>query len=660
MLALLYLLFAFFIGHYCLLKCTPWFRVQDLRANVLQSSEGRQLPAWLFQLPMAWLVGALILNWSSFLISNVQRSISGTLAVLVLAGAASVWIFLSEKKKADSAVFKSWRSMGQGTGKAEIFYLVLALLLAAYTNLHTLGQTLEQLRISNGVFSDFAPHISMIRSFSVGENFPPQYPHFAAGDMPYHFLFHFMAASLESLGLSLALSFNLLSILSLLSLLLLFYVLSVQISGLRAVAILAMLLIFFRSSFAFFDFAQSYGLAQLPQAIMEVDFYAGKTNNASWGMWTLFNTFANQRHLAFGLAALIGSLILTLPLVLARSRASAAENQGQMWRIESWGRAIFIGVFLGATAFWNGAALMAALMVLAGFGLASRHRLEYLVIAVLAVVLAQIQSAAFLAAGKSPVSATFIFGFLAEPRTLGGAISYVLQAFGLMLPLFIAAVIYFRRHALIWLAFALPMIFAFTVQPTMEMALNHKFVLVSLFLMGIAVLWMLLDMWQNKPKIWRVAIVPVLGLLYITGTIDTAAFHNINNGKYGIQKQNPITEWVMANTKPQSIFLTDLVTINQVLYAGRLSYLGWPYYGWSAGYDTSGREADIRLIYGASTQEDLRKAMLNKKVDYILVNDSVRHVTNYVVNEYLIADTYPLVFESAVEDTKIYKVTPGQ
>jgi hypothetical protein len=174
--------------------------------------------------------------------------------------------------------------------------------------------------------------------------------------------------------------------------------------------------------------------------------------------------------------------------------------------------------------------------------------------------------------------------------------------------------------------------------------------------MGIFIAWMLIDVWRNKAKIWRLAIIPAFALMTITGSIDLAAFHNINAGTYGIPQDNPVSKWVASNTPKRSIFLSDLATLNPILYAGRLSYLGWPYYGWSAGYDTSGREADVRLIYGAGSQADLEKAMKNKNIDYILVNNSVREATNYVINEHLIAETYPLVFEDTYEDTKIYQV----
>jgi hypothetical protein len=653
MLGLLYLLWIFIIGYYLMLKFTPWFDYATLGSP---ESDKPRVPTWMIQLPFAWILGALVVNWINFFLCNFNRSISTTLFTMTAAGTAAVWIVLSERKKEDSVFFANLRRLWDGTGKTEIIFAILALALAAYTNLYSLSIADNQLKISIGVFSDFAPHISLIQSFAQGDNFPPQYPHFAAGDIPYHFLFHFLVASLESLGLPLSWSFNLPSILSLFGLLLLVYVFAQRITGMKAVGVWALIFIFFRASWAFFQFAENYTFSQLPQAIIETNFYAGKTTNAGWGMWTLFNTFANQRHLAFGLSALFVGLILMYPLVEAKLFGEKEQNRAQGWRIASMQRAVFVGCFLGAVAFWNGATLMAALMILAGFALTSRHRIEYIIIALIAIVLGSIQSSWFIASGKTPVHAALTFGFLAADKSLSGVASYIFQAYGVLIPLFLLSVWYWRKYAMLALAISIPFIFSFTVQPTIDMALNHKFILVSEFFMGIFIAWMLIDVWRNKAKIWRLAIIPAFALMTITGSIDLAAFHNINAGTYGIPQDNPVSKWVASNTPKRSIFLSDLATLNPILYAGRLSYLGWPYYGWSAGYDTSGREADVRLIYGAGSQADLEKAMKNKNIDYILVNNSVREATNYVINEHLIAETYPLVFEDTYEDTKIYQV----
>ena len=37
------------------------------------------------------------------------------------------------------------------------------------------------------VYGDYAPHTAMMRSFSRGNNFPTQYPHYGGQDVKYHF-----------------------------------------------------------------------------------------------------------------------------------------------------------------------------------------------------------------------------------------------------------------------------------------------------------------------------------------------------------------------------------------------------------------------------------------------------------------------------------------
>lgn len=73
------------------------------------------------------------------------------------------------------------------------------------------------------VYGDYAPHTAMMRSFSRGNNFPTQYPHYGGQDVKYHFMFQFLVGNLEYLGLRLDLGYNLVSILSLVGFLMVLY-----------------------------------------------------------------------------------------------------------------------------------------------------------------------------------------------------------------------------------------------------------------------------------------------------------------------------------------------------------------------------------------------------------------------------------------------------
>ena len=68
--------------------------------------------------------------------------------------------------------------------------------------------------IGSRAWSDFAGHIPLIRSFSFGSNFPPEYPIFPGELIRYHFLFYLMVGMLEKIGLRIDFALNILSSLS--------------------------------------------------------------------------------------------------------------------------------------------------------------------------------------------------------------------------------------------------------------------------------------------------------------------------------------------------------------------------------------------------------------------------------------------------------------
>ena len=81
------------------------------------------------------------------------------------------------------------------------------------------------------VYGDYAPHTAMMRSFSRGNNFPTQYPHFGGEDVKYHFMFQFLVGNLEYLGLRIDVAYNLLSVFALLGFLMVLYCLARRLTG---------------------------------------------------------------------------------------------------------------------------------------------------------------------------------------------------------------------------------------------------------------------------------------------------------------------------------------------------------------------------------------------------------------------------------------------
>ena len=58
----------------------------------------------------------------------------------------------------------------------------------------------------------------------------------------------------------------------------------------------------------------------------------------------------------------------------------------EAWICRNEGTAILLGLFLGLTAFWNGAALIGGLLILAGLAVFSDGKLDYMICAGLAVL----------------------------------------------------------------------------------------------------------------------------------------------------------------------------------------------------------------------------------------------------------------------------------
>ncbi|WP_148714263.1 hypothetical protein [Chitinolyticbacter meiyuanensis] len=666
MLGLLYLIVAFALGWQLLPRLLPWVLQVPERTSLFGTAI--PLPLWVIRWPAAWLVGTLLMNWTTFVFCNWLGAMQpwAVLGLAIVATAMLMWFNGLQRPAAFKPEAGWWRKLLGVEGA----YLLVALLLASFIAWHTLMIKDGVLLIGNTVWSDFGPHLAVIRSFSWGDNFPPQYPHFPEGNIRYHFLFQFLVATLEKLGLPLDWAFNLPSILSLVAVFLLLYALAVAITGSRAVGVLTGAFFIFRSSFAFFTFAKDHLGGDLWQALWNVSLHIGKTQNEHWGLWAQ-NVYANQRHFAFSIGIMLLILMALLPLI----QSAASEQTGvkarlvHWWRTvisfggwwpQDWRRAVALGVLLGLIGFWNGAVVITALLILAVMTLFSRGRLEYAIIAVLAVLLATLQSRWFIGAGASAVSPTLFFGFLADQKTVAGVIWFVIELMGLFVPLFIlgwlGALPAGRNTRGLTLAFFVPIVFALTVSLTTDINANHKFIMIATLLANIVVAVLVVGLWRSGLVTQRILAVVFTLFMTITGFVDLRTLYNMNQGSVQFRMDDPVTLWVRQHSKPGDVFLTDWATLHPVQFAGRPIYYGWPYYAWSAGYDTDTRVQIMKRIYGTPNPYEMRGLAQQAGIRYIVIDDAVRNNREYTVNEMLMARVFPLVFAHEKDHTLIFAV----
>ena len=394
-----------------------------------QKETGKNNRIWLV-LPAAFGVGMLTFGWGTYLISWAASAagadkplIYGNVLVMA-AGAVSLLAVYILRYRKNGRIFthKGLIACKRLFGKELIFFSVLLVFLT-WIMFYVFYIKDGILYSGFTVFGDYAPHTAMMRSFSLQNNFPTQYPHFGGQDVKYHFMFQFLVGNLEFLGLRLDIAYNASSILALLGFLMLLYSIARRVVGSGKAGALTVILFFFRSALTFFQFLWEHlRSGDLIQVLQENTSFIGYTTNEDWGLWN-FNVYLNQRHLAFGL--LIVALVLWMYLDWVEQGCGHREK-GLVWfrnRIfskDAWKcryveNALAAGLLIGMTSFWNGAAVIGGLLILMGFAVCSDGKLDYLITAVTAVGFSVLQTRLFM--NGSSVEAAFQWGFISEDKS---------------------------------------------------------------------------------------------------------------------------------------------------------------------------------------------------------------------------------------------------
>lgn len=770
MTAVLYIIASFSFGAGLILLIMPHIkhRIEPLTGNKPVSG------AFLF-IPASYLTGTLILSWITYFLAVMFKDNenplyhANLLTFLFVIVSVCVMLYINRIK------LKKWLYEFKKYGPdfsfttSEWFVLLLSSAFWSFFIFRSLYMDGNAIRAGVSAFSDFGAHLPVIRNFSFGQNFPARYPHYPDGTMRYHFMFYFHAANLEYLGLNLAWALNLPSILSLVSFSMLLYSLCVGITGKKAAGIWTCLLFAFRSSFAFFTYF--YGFNNFSDFLYAVKNnlnadgspreHIGNTLRENWGLWAQ-KVYVNQRHLAFAMGLFILALYLLLPVFIntitnirrfafnntakdikksalrdkrevSRSRAGTArvsrlnKKPGVLFHIteiylkkDSWLPKAIVpctcaGLLLGLSAFWNGAVVIAAISVFFVMAALSKHKLEYLIMAVTTFLLSTLQSKIFVGSGTGSVSIQYKPGFLTEtndilvisgyyaellgilPFVLAGLIiisipgkirflGYVLTLIPTALLIFflpqigtvqsilvvfaflalLIYLVYSEQHGLKLVSplfipvFAAPMILATTLQLTPDITVNHKYIILSVILLNIPVADMLAGLFGSGKKTAVAISLCIALLLTSTGIVDIITLYNLDKNSVSYNEAEPVKVWVQENTNRDDIFLTHYMTHYgapmSIMLAGRSLYSGYPYFTVTAGYDAGSRENVMKRIYSAVNQDELRALAISENIDYIVIEEQNRTASEYNLNEKIFYDTFPVAFIDAEKNIIVFKV----
>lgn len=665
MLGIIYLLLCFCVGR------SIWSVIEKKCAGAGLSEKENRL--WMF-FSASFLIGTLLVTWMVYLISW-WASLLGMKEEPLLAGNAAafavgiVCLYLGWKQRD-----RQWlRIEKKGQFKKEAVLFAILLVWTAGFMWYVFHSENGILYAGYTVFGDYAPHTSVIRSFSRGNNFPTQYPHFGGEDIKYHFMFQFLAGNLEYLGMPLEWAFNSASILSMLGFLMIFYTIVLRIFSSFFTGAAAVVLFHFRSSFSFFLFLEEHiKNGDLWSTLKENTQFIGYTANEDWGLWN-YNVYLNQRHLPFVLGIVGIVLLLYWPALQegCKSRERTGKwlagllVRGDAWKSQNLIRAAVSGVLLGLCSFWNGAAVIGGLFILAGMGIFSKAKLDYALTGGIAVVLSLLQSGVFI--DGSAVSPQFFWGFLAEDKTLFGVLDYLAVMSGIFffgLP--VLAVLADRMKKCLLLAFLLPAVFTFCVSLTPDIAVNHKYMMMTFAFAGSFWADLLVRLWRKKSRgsftaAGRGAAFLLLLCLTVTGLYDMVIIIRDNDSRHriSVDLHSDTTAWLSENADSSDLVLTAQYSMNEVTLSGIMMYCGWPYYAWSAGYDTGYRSEMALRIYRETEKEQLKKLVEQEKITYIIYEEGMQ-IEGVDCSEDLIKQTYPLVYTSEDGRMRIYDTDSEQ
>lgn len=626
-------------------------------------------------------MGTLVFGWTTYMISWAASEagakkplIYGNTAVLIITAVVLVLLYWKRYRKTGTVWTVADRKLISDSRAFRKECILFGFLLVFLTWIMFYVFYIRNGELYSGfsVYGDYAPHTAMMRSFSKGNNFPTEYPHFGGQDVKYHFMFQFLVGNLEFLGIRLDFAYNIESVLALLGFLMLLYSIAKRLTASLAAGILTLVLFFFRSSLSFFHFVTEHLQAKdLWATLRDNTTFIGYTTNENWGLWN-FNVYLNQRHLAFGLLMATLALYLFMDWLEA---GTAHEEKGILWiknRIfskEGWksrnlDQALLMGMFLGLCAFWNGAAVIGGLLILCGFAIFSDGKVDYAVMAGVSIFFSWLQSKIFIVG--SAMSPQIYLGFLAEDKTVPGVVKYLFWMSGVFF-LGLVLMVWFmrRRERAILVSFLFPVIFAFVLLMTPDINVNHKYIMISYAFLTIFWAWAVCSLWNGRngqsgiqKTMGKILAIVLVISLSATGIYDFIVIVKGNGPgrRVTVNMNSELTQWLEENLEKNDLLLTPEYSMNEVTMSGAMLYCGWPYYAWSAGYDTNYRAAQAVTIYTTSDSETLKKTVQQEKITYILFEEG-SEFEQQECREETIAAAYEKVYETQDGRIRIYKTT---
>lgn len=513
--------------------------------------------------------------------------------------------------------------------------------------------TSSSMLIAPKAWSDFGAHIPLIRSFSFGNNWPPESPLFPGTPIQYHFLFYFIVGSLEKVGIRIDWALNIPSIVGLTALLVLIAALAKKLFSKYSVAVIALLLFCFNSSLSYIRFFEKHPLSlHTPiDIITNTAFPAfgpwdGGLVSAFWNM----NIYTNQRHLGLSYALVLIAILLALQIQQSKVRIRAY--------VLSCGIAITMITLLFLH---QAAALIAALWIAWIWILQKKSRVPLLFAALLSISGLSLYTKLIGSSG----AITFDPGYLAlPPITYKTIVAFWWHNLGLSLIMIPFGFIVSPKKVK-WLL-GVPLLFLFIV-PNLwrfspDMINNHKFfnffIIIGNMLTAYGVVKIFDWIKKSSHRIIRIVGYWCIGVLVLiltlSGIIDLFPIFNERKGTLLDTPTSQDIQFFLTNTPSDAVVLNSTWFYHPASLAGRKIFSGYTYFTWSYGYNQTKRELQQKAIYEAPTKKQACLLLHAYRINYIeLSNEPEKYIKP---NYRLFQETFMEIYSNPKTGLRVYDV----
>lgn len=521
----------------------------------------------------------------------------------------------------------------------------------------TFGYHDGRMVIDSKLYSDFGAHLPLIRSFSLGKNWPPEYPFFAGEPIRYHYLFYFLVGNLEKIGLRLDLALNILSSFGMTLLLWLIYKITTMFAKSRLAGLLAIVLFLFNGSLAFVEYFNQQGwtltaFLAIPSQVNFASFgpWSGRLVSAFWNL----NIYTNQRHLALSFAlVLLGLYPLLVKVAQSQATQKLAKTKFSLknilkLRLEkirslfTFHKIDYVKDQKKADCIWLYFGLVSLFFIMPLMHQAGYMILVYLsfclllfyqnifsrslkLVYILSIALSFLSFKFFTTGSDQPVE--WVLGYLVADKTILGLLGYWFYNLGLYLllwPVLLFATLRKKNFLLLFISGLFVAANLWCLSP--DMINNHK--LLNFFMIGLVMATAgFFAHWGKKTKLGLIVLIMLFLSITFSGFLDLFPIINDYSGETIDYPQSDIQRWLMDNTLPNGQFLTASYLHSPASLVGRRLYLDYGYHAWSMGYDDSHKRALLPELWAKNISEsnwcDLASS---ENLNYILVGPAEKAI----------------------------------